>query len=221
MTDWDRDDGRLDLPLGGEEAPEGTGRAPGGPSFDEPAPGEAGAAPPAAAAEAPPAAERPPRSRLPLILLGLLALVVLLGLAVVAGYLLPRPGPPLLRASTSLIDFERVRVGETAAAEEVVLTSAGDRPVAIGELALSGPAADEFEIAADGCSGTSLAPGTTCSAVVRFRPAEAAVRRASLEVPAEASGGPGSVVLVGEGIAPRPVVDRARVDVAPTPVGER
>ncbi|HSL81423.1 MAG TPA: choice-of-anchor D domain-containing protein [Thermoanaerobaculia bacterium] len=213
MTDWDRDDGRLDLPLGEEEAPEGRSRAPSGPAFDEPA------------AEAPAEAlhevDRPARSRVPLILLGILALAVLLVLAVVVGYLLPRPGPPLLRASTSLVDFERVRVGETGSAEEVVLTSAGDRPVAIGELALSGPAADEFEIAADGCSGTSLAPGATCSVVVRFRPAEAAVRRADLEVPAEASGGPGSVALVGEGVAPRPVVDRTRVDFPVTPVGER
>lgn len=209
VTDWEREDDRLDLPLG-EEREDRAEPAPGGGEAEEPE------EPPTAEPEA----DRSP-SRLLLIFLGLLALGVLLGVAVVVGYLLPRPGPPMLRISPSLVDFEWLRVGERAPAREVTLESAGERPVEIGEIALAGPAPEDFAIVSDGCSGSSLAPGRTCTVAVRFSPREAAARRASLEVPWEGSGGPSSVLLVGEGVAPEPVVDRVRVDFAPLPLGER
>lgn len=167
----------------------------------------------------PPGGPPPHRRRWPLVLLAVLGLVVLLALAGVAGYLLPRPGPPILRLDTPLMDFAAVRVGETAPAQELTLESTGERPVRIDDLSLSGPAADAFEIADDGCSGTSLAPGRSCTVVLQFSPRSAAALRATLEVPAEASNGPLSVALTGEGVAPEPAVDRRRVDFAPVPVG--
>lgn len=198
----------LDLPLGG-----GAEEPPRADRWDAGSGGWEGEPEPARAA--PPPARRP----WPLVILAALAFVVLLALAGVGGYLLPRPGPPVLRLDASLVDFGSVLVGETAPAHELTLESAGERPVRIGDLALAGPAADAFEIAADGCSGTSLAPERSCTVVLRFAPRQAASLRATLEVPAEASNGPLSVPLTGAGVAPEPVLDRRRIGFSPVPVG--
>lgn len=211
MSDWERQDDRLDLPLGRTERSEEPAT-----EAETPEPGE-----PEEPSSPASSAEDRSRSRLLLLFLGLLALGVLLGLAVVVGYLLPRPGPPILRASPSLVDFERVRVGDVADAREVILESAGDRPVQLGEVSLGGASADEFGIAADGCSGTSLAPGRTCAVALRFSPAEAGVRRASLELAGAAGAGPEAIPLVGEGVAPEPVVDRLRIGFGSIRVGAR
>ena len=209
----DDDQDPLDLPLGPEREPEpdvapderGWSGGPSGWSDDVPGP-----APPAGPAG---------RRRWPLLLLAALALLVLLALAGIVGYLLPRPGPPVLRLSAPMVDFATVSMGTTAPAHELTLESTGERPVELGELTLTGAAPEAFEIAADGCSGTSLAPGRTCTVVLRFTPRRAAAVRATLEVPAEASNGPLSVPLSGEGVAPEPVLDRRRVEFAPAPVG--
>ncbi len=154
-------------------------------------------------------------------LLGALALLVLLALAVLVGYLLPRPGPPVLRVEPALADFGPVRVGETGEVREVTLTSAGDRPVEIRDLSLAGPAADEFRIAGDACSGVSLESHESCVVALRFAPADDTPRRATLEIPSDASNGPLSVPLTGSGVAPRPVVDRRRVGFPPQATGTR
>lgn len=167
---------------------------------------------------------RPPRRRTWLwVLLAVVVLLALLAGAAITGYLLPRPGPSVVRADPSLIDFGAVNVGEAAAAREVTVENAGEGPLRIGEAALSGPDAGAFEMSADGCSGTSLATGRTCTLVVRFRPLAAGGARASLEVPSEASNGPAAVALLGEGAASEPTLDRRRIDfppvAAPSPSG--
>src|SRR5690606_24609140 len=133
-------------------------------------------------------ADPPPRRRRNglWIALGVVLLLVLLALAAVTGYLLPRSGPSIVRASPALVDFGAVTVGEAAAAREVTVENAGEQPLAIGEAALAGPGAEAFELSADGCSDTRLAPGRSCTVVVRFRPAASGAARATLEVPAEA-----------------------------------
>lgn len=206
MNEHDDERDPLDLPLG--RGPEEPPRPePGGWDVEPGAPAEGDSPPP------------PPRRRWPLVLLGALALVVLLALAGVVGYLLPRPGPPVLRVDASLLDFGAVRVGETAPAHELTLLSAGERPVRIGDLALAGSAADAFEISSDECSGTSLPPERSCTVALRFSPPQAAALQATLEVPAEASNAPLSVPLTGEGVAPEPMLDRSRIDFSPLPVG--
>lgn len=215
----DDDQDPLDLPLGGEreEPPEEPSRG-GGPSGWEDGPGTPREADePMQRRRA--GAGSPERRRWPMALLALLALLVLLALAGVVGYLLPRPGPPVLRLDAAMVDFGAVRTGQTAPARELTLESAGERPVRIGDLFLAGPAPEAFEIAADGCSGTSLAPGRSCGVVLRFAPRRPAALRATLEVPAEASNGPLSVPLSGDGVTPEPVVDRRRVEFPPVPVG--
>ncbi len=234
MNDENRDEPMIDLPLGHEGAEPDTPPEP--PSL--PAAGGGAALPSDTGAARPddrgepelgrsPGPEPGPKRRGPrgrrmaMGLLGALALLVLLALAVLAGYLLPRPGPPVLRVEPALADFGQVRVGQTGDVREVTLTSAGDLPVKIADLTLDGPAAAEFRIAGDACSGVSLESHQTCVVAVRFAPGDATPRRASLEIPSDASNGSLSVPLTGEGVAPRPAVDRSRIEFAPQAAGSR
>jgi hypothetical protein len=165
---------------------------------------------------------RPPRRRTWLwVLLAVVVLLALLAGAAITGYLLPRPGPSVVRADPGLVDFGAVNVGEAAAAREVTVENAGEGPLRIGEAALSGPDAGAFEISADGCSETNLSAGRSCTLVVRFRPLAAGVARASLEVLSEASNGPAAVALLGEGAAFEPALDRRRIDFPPVTAPSR
>jgi hypothetical protein len=94
MTDWEQDRDRLDLPLGGDGEVRrrgGVGEGPGEWEGDEELPEEGWDGEPGGAAEETWAERRSPRPAW--ILLGLLALGVLLALAVLVGYRLPRPEP--------------------------------------------------------------------------------------------------------------------------------
>ncbi len=209
MNDETRDEPMIDLPLGIREEPAAEPVPAPGPE-DGAGSGEGGAR-----------GTGPRGRRMAMAVLGGLALLVLLALAVLLGYLLPRPGPPVLRVEPAFADFGKVRVGQSGDVQDVTLTSAGDRPVQISDLALSGPTADEFRIAGDACSGVSLESHESCVVALRFAPTVDSLRRAALEIPSDASNGRLSVPLTGTGVAPRPAVDRSRVEFAPLPAGSR
>jgi hypothetical protein len=83
-------------------------------------------------------------------------------------------------APTSL-DFGTQPLGIVGAARTVTFTN-GSQPLRVDGLALGGPAADDFEVLRDGCSGQLLDIGGTCTAGVRFAPTAAGSRTASLTV---------------------------------------
>ena len=49
----------------------------------------------------------------------------------------------------------------------------GDEPLFVTGLSVTGPAATDFSIASDGCSGAPVGPGATCWLGLRFTPAAA------------------------------------------------
>jgi Domain of unknown function DUF11 len=100
--------------------------------------------------------------------------------------------------STSL-DFGTLETGTTSAPQELTVANSGDAPLTLGELALGGPDASQFSLAA-GCSGTTLAPGEGCAVAVSFAPVAAGELSAALEIPS--SVGPRTVSLAGVGQAP-------------------
>ena len=149
------------------------------------------------------------------VLLAALGLLVLLGVAAAVGYLLPREGPSVARIDPSMLDFGAVSVGEVTAVREVTVENAGDQPVGLGAVALSGRDAGAFEIAAGGCAETRLAAGRSCTVVVRFRPTGAGGARAVLEVETDARNGGLSTTLLGEGAAAEAADDRRPIDAPP------
>ena len=227
--DWGTDrepepDELLDLPLGGREEEPGlepeSEEAPGEPWGEEPPPpGDAGG----------PRA----RNRLPYLLLTALVLVLLLALAGLAGYLLPRPTPPVVRAQPSVVDFGTRSVGVAGDAREVAVTSTGERPARLDGVAVVAPsdaptevrageapegAATPFELTSD---GSTVEPGERCVVAVTFTPVAAGSRRAVLEVRGDFANAPLELPLLGEGVAPHLTVDRREIGFGSHPVGGR
>jgi hypothetical protein len=92
------------------------------------------------------------------------------------------PGP---RFSAPVPVFGAQPAGTISAGQSVVVSNEGDRPLAIsGVRIVAGDAGSEgeFLIAADACTRAEIAPGGSCSVLVRFAPARAdATARAALE----------------------------------------
>jgi hypothetical protein len=126
---------------------------------------------------------------------------------------------PELVFEPSAVDFGEQPVGGTAPASEVVLANPGTAPLRLKAVAVEGPAAGEFAIVANRCSGEELAPGGRCRVRVAFAPGEAGRRSAALRVWSDVSGGTDGVSLAGVGVAARLAAEPVAVDFGGRPVG--
>jgi hypothetical protein len=75
-----------------------------------------------------------------------------------------------LVSSTSTLDFAPVIAGATSADLEVMFTNTGTAVATIGQLQATG---GNFTLTSDHCSGTTLAPGATCTLMAQFAPQQA------------------------------------------------
>ena len=89
--------------------------------------------------------------------------------------------------------------GAPSAAQVFTLTSSGAGPLEVGAVELAGPDAGSFAIAADACSGRTLAEGESCPVSVAFAPAAAGYRRAVLAIDSDAAAAPARARLEGRG----------------------
>jgi hypothetical protein len=90
----------------------------------------------------------------------------------------------------------------TSTTRALTVSNAGDVPVGIDGVGVTGPQAAAFAIEADGCGGQTVAPGGGCSLVVRFGPGAAGPRSAQLHL--TLAGAPGvDIALSGNLLAPR------------------
>jgi Abnormal spindle-like microcephaly-assoc'd, ASPM-SPD-2-Hydin len=78
------------------------------------------------------------------------------------------------------ITFDFVGVGTTSGTRTATVTNAGAATLKFSAVTLTGRDVKDFRIVADGCTGVSVAPGTTCSVGVRFAPTTAGTRVANL-----------------------------------------
>ena len=121
----------------------------------------------------------------------------------------PSPTPtlaPILKAaiivSPDPVDFGSVPIGTLGVTGGATILSVGTGPAQIGAIAISGVNASDFLLSANPCTGTSLAPGSSCPLSVLFIGTATGVRTALLTVASNA--GPPEVVhlvaAVGVGI---------------------
>ncbi len=101
-------------------------------------------------------------------------------------------GTPVLSAPASLL-FGTVSVNTTKDLTAVV-SNTGTAPLRI--TSVSSPSAP-FTKATDGCNGVTVAPSGTCSIVIRFAPAAAAIYNSSFSISSD--GGNAAVQLQGTG----------------------
>jgi hypothetical protein len=105
---------------------------------------------------------------------------------------------PQAALSATTLAFGSQSVG-SGSEQAVTLTNAGSAPLIIGQVDVSGANTSDFAKAADGCTGSVLRAGESCSVSVRFAPRAAGSRNASLTFSDNAGDSPQSVLLTGSG----------------------
>ena len=117
----------------------------------------------------------------------------------------PTPTPivkPAIVVSPDPVDFGSVPIGALGVTGSATILSVGTGPAQIGSVAISGQASGDFLLSANPCTGTSLAPGTSCPLGLLFIGTATGTRTALLSVASDA--GPPEVIrliaAVGVGI---------------------
>jgi hypothetical protein len=110
------------------------------------------------------------------------------------------------------LDFGEVPVGAPAE-KALVVTNDGAAPLPLGTATLGGAAVADYSVLENGCAGTTLAAGQSCSITVRFRPGDAGGRAAEIAF----TGGPEPrrFALAGVGRPAAPAAGAARCRVIP------
>jgi hypothetical protein len=106
--------------------------------------------------------------------------------------------------STSLTDsaFGTQPVGTPSAVVDAVLTNTGSKPVAVTGVSVGGADAGDFAVVSESCSAAAVQPGQTCTVGLRFTPAAAGARSATLNVADNTAAGATTAALSGTGVAP-------------------
>lgn len=123
---------------------------------------------------------------------------------------------PVIALSPPALSFSQT-VGSVSSDLRVLIGNTGTGPLRLGALALSGEQAGEFTLTPNASCGpdTTLAGGESCGVMVRFAPAAAGTRRATLTIAHNALGGSSTIALTGFGNStPMPglLLDAARID---------
>lgn len=94
-------------------------------------------------------------------------------------------GEGLAPAATLLpsgFDFGAVAAGKRSVPHAFAVRNDGGAPLLLARVAVVGPDLDQFELAGEECTGTSLDPGEECLAWVRFAPDRRGAKSATLRV---------------------------------------
>ena len=105
---------------------------------------------------------------------------------------------PIASLDQTNLDFGAIPVGTTSPSQTVTLSNTGNANLDVTSAVPSG----DFTIKADNCSGTSIAPGGSCTIDVAFAPSAAGQRGGSLSLTDNAPGSPQTVSLNGFGQQP-------------------
>jgi hypothetical protein len=107
------------------------------------------------------------------------------------------PANPAATLSTGALAFERTLVGSASATQTVTVSNAGTVPLTMSTATIGGADPGDFRVSADGCSGTSVAPSSSCSVQVQFTPTAPLARTGLLNIADNAAGSPQTVTLSG------------------------
>ena len=133
--------------------------------------------------------------------------------------LLVVPLTRIIGVSPASLDFGSVIVGQSSPAQAVTVSNTGTGALSLGTLAPSGSNFADFAIANDTCSNQSLAPSTTCSVDVTLTPTATGARTAQVEFPSDATSGPYTVTLAGNGVQSQLTLDVSAIDFGARPAG--
>lgn len=116
---------------------------------------------------------------------------------------LPEADAPLLVVTPAEFDYGPVEVGKHGYAE-IVFANAGDAPVTVTAISVTGDGASSFRVVDDSCVGVVRA-GHECTLGLRFEPTAVGIRSSTASLSGAGDMELGSVSVTGEGVA-SPVV---------------
>jgi len=111
----------------------------------------------------------------------------------------PGVGAPAVQVSSSQLVFGTVAVGTPSPAQTLTITNTGNAPLAISSSQITGSAAPDYKLSADGCTGQTVAAGASCTTGITFTPSADGTRNAQVAFSDNASGSPHTVFLTGTG----------------------
>src|ERR687886_1929396 len=109
---------------------------------------------------------------------------------------------PAVTFTPTSLTFGAQAIGTTSAPQSVTVANTGNASLFINSAAV--PNTLDFTVVNDGCSGLTLAPGTSCSMSITFSPTASGTRSAALTVTDNAPGSPQTVPITGTGTGTNP-----------------
>ena len=100
------------------------------------------------------------------------------------------------------LTFASQAIGTTSPPQTITVANTGDASMFINSAAV--PNTLDFTVVSDGCSGLTLAPGTSCDMSITFNPSATGTRTAALTVTDNAPGSPQTAPLTGTGTGTSP-----------------
>jgi hypothetical protein len=113
----------------------------------------------------------------------------------------PAAAPAVTFAPTSLT-FAAQAIGTTSAPQSIAVRNTGNASLFINSAAV--PNTLDFTEVSDGCSGLTLAAGSSCTVSITFSPAASGTRSAAFTLTDNAGGSPQTVPLSGTGTGTTP-----------------
>jgi Putative Ig domain/Abnormal spindle-like microcephaly-assoc'd, ASPM-SPD-2-Hydin len=109
---------------------------------------------------------------------------------------------PAVAFSPTSLTFAAQDVGTTSAPQSITVTNTGNAGLFINSAAV--PNTLDFTEVSDGCSGLTLAPGTSCSVSITFSPTGTGTRSATFTLTDNAANSPQTVPITGTGTGQNP-----------------
>src|ERR671933_2921558 len=109
----------------------------------------------------------------------------------------PPASAPAVAFSPTSLTFAAQNVGTTSAPQSITVTNTGNAGLFINSAAVRNTL--DFTEVSDGCSGLTLAPGTSCSVSITFSPTASGTRSAAFTLTDNAANSPQTVPITGTG----------------------
>src|SRR5438874_1448858 len=111
---------------------------------------------------------------------------------------------PAVTFTPTSLTFGAQAIGTTSPSQSITITNSGNASLFINSAATRGANPLDFTQVADGCSGLTLAAGTSCSVAITFKPTATGTRSATFILTDNAAGSPQTVPITGTGTGQNP-----------------
>jgi hypothetical protein len=112
----------------------------------------------------------------------------------------PAPSPAVFSVTPDRVDFAEQKVLVAGPAAAITITNRGEVALRVSSVKLEGPAASDFLLSENQCTGGELAPRASCGLKVIFTPQSAGSRAATLVI--GAANATANVAMQGRGAEP-------------------